>query len=95
MFKYKDYKQIYTDGSKEDSNGCAVISDNHCNIPDGSSIFTGEAKAVGLSLDFIRACDTNDTFNIFSDSLSLLKATNHTRSKNPHIQNRLEKCHNL
>ena len=36
--RYKNYQQIYTDGSKEDSKvGCAVISDNHSNmqrIPD-------------------------------------------------------------
>ena len=48
--RYKNYQQIYTDGSKEDSKvGCAVISDNHSNmqrIPDDSSIFTAEAKAV-------------------------------------------------
>ena len=45
--RYKNYQQIYTDGSKEDSKvGCAVISDNHSNmqrIPDDSSIFTAEA----------------------------------------------------
>ena len=50
--RYKKYQQIYTDGSKEDSKvGCAVISDNHSNmqrIPDDSSIFTAEAKAVDL-----------------------------------------------
>ena len=43
----------YTDGSKEDSKvGCAVISDNHSNmqrIPDDSSIFTAESKAVDLA----------------------------------------------
>ena len=42
--RYKNYQQIYTDGSKEDSKVCcAVISDNHSNmqrIPDDSSIFT-------------------------------------------------------
>ena len=42
--RYKNYQQIYTDGSKEDSKvGCAVISDNHRNmqrIPDHSLIFT-------------------------------------------------------
>ena len=47
--RYKNYQQIYTDGSKEDSKvGCAVISDNHSNmqrIPDDSSIFTAEAKS--------------------------------------------------
>ena len=40
----KNFQQIYTDGSMEDSKvGCAVISDNHSNmqrIPDDSSIFT-------------------------------------------------------
>ena len=55
---------IYTDGSKEDSKvGCAVISDNHGNmqrIPDDSSIFTAEAKAIDLALDFISTCDANN-----------------------------------
>ena len=64
-------------------------------IPDDSSIFTAEAKAVYLVLDFIRTCDTNNTFIIFSDSHSVLKAMNHTSSKNPQIQKLLEKCHEL
>ena len=55
--RYKNYQQIYTDGSKEDSKvGCAVVSDNHSNmqrIPDDSSIFIAEAKASDLALDFI------------------------------------------
>ena len=75
--KYKNYQQIYTDGSKEDLKvGCAVISGNRCNmqrIPDDSSIFTAEAKALDLALDFIRTCDANNKFIIFSDSLSVLK----------------------
>ena len=45
-----------------------------------------EAKAVDLALDFISTCDANNKFIIFSDSLSVLKATNHTSSKNPQIQ---------
>ena len=64
-------------------------------IPDDSSIFTAEAKAVYLALDFIRTCDTNNKFIIFSDSLSVMKAINHTSSKNPQIQKLLEKCHEL
>ena len=91
--RYKNYQQIYTDGSKEDSKvGCAVISDNHSNmqrIPDDSSIFTAEATAVDLALDFISTCDANNKFIIFSVSLSVLKAMNHTSSK------LLEKCHEL
>ena len=97
--RYKNYHQVYTDGSKEDSKvGCSVISDNHSNmqrIPDDSSIFTAEAKAVDLGLDFIRTCDTNNRFIIFSDSLSVLKAMNDTSSKNPQIQKLLEKRHKL
>ena len=53
---------------KEDSKvGCAVISDNHSNmqrIPDDSSIFTAEAKAVDLALDFISYCDASNKFII-------------------------------
>ena len=78
--------------------GCAVISDNHSymqRIPDDSSISTAEAKANDLSLDFISTCDANNKFIIFSDLLSVLKAMNHTSSKNPQIQNLLEKCHEL
>ena len=80
--RYNNYQQIHTDGSKEDSKvGCAVISDNHSNmqrIPDDSSIFTAEAKAIDLAIDFISTCDANNKFIIFSDSLSVLKAMNHT-----------------
>ena len=75
--RYKNYQQIYIDGSKEDSKvGCAVISDNHSymqRIPDDSSIFTAEAKAIDLALDFISTCDANNKFIIFSDTLSVLK----------------------
>ena len=90
--RYKNYQQIYTDV------GCAVISDNHSNmqrIPDDSSILTAEAKAIDLALDFITTCDANNKLIIFSDSLSVLKAMNHTSSKNPQIQKLLEKCHEL
>ena len=97
--RYKNYQQIYTDGSKEDSKvGCAVISENHSNmqrIPDDSSIFTAEAKAVDLALDFISTCDANNKCTVFSDSLSVLKAMNHTSSQNPQIQKLLEKYHEI
>ena len=64
-------------------------------IPDDSSTFTAEAKAVDLALDFISTCDANNRFIIFSDSPSLLRAMNHISSKNPQIQKLLEKCHEL
>ena len=51
---YSDYMPIYTDGSKDDMKvGCAVVSDDFTGtmrIPDGSSIFTAEAKAIGLEI---------------------------------------------
>ena len=82
--RYKNYQQVHTDGSNEDSKaGCAVISDNHSNvqrIPDDSSIFIVEAKAVDLALDFISTCDANNKFITFSDSLSVLKAMNFKES---------------
>ena len=92
---YTDYTPIYTDGSKDDMKvGCAVISDNYSGnmrIPDGSSIFTAEAKAIDLALDFIAECEISSNFIIFSDSLSVLKSLDHTSSKNPQIQKLLEK----
>ena len=60
-------------------------------IPDDSSIFTAEAKAVDLALDFIRTCVTNNKFIIFSESLTVSKAINYISSKNPQIQKLLEK----
>ena len=56
-------------------------------IPDDSSIFTAKVKAVDLALDRIRTCDTNNKLIIFSDSLSELKAMNHTSLKNPQFRN--------
>ena len=48
-----------------------------------------------LPSPYIILGDTNNTFIIFPDSLSVLKAMNHTSSKNPQIQKLLEKCHEL
>ena len=97
--RYKNYQQVYTNGSMDDSKvDCAVISDNHSimqRIPDGPLIFTIGAKAVDLALVFSRTGDTNNKFIIFSDSLPVLKSMKHTSSKNPHISKLLEKCHEL
>ena len=93
--RYTEYQHIYTDGSKDGEKvGCAFLYGNHFSslrIPDGSSVFTAEAKAIDLALDFIDSCFLHDKFLIFSDSLSMLKALNHTSSKNSQIQKLLEK----
>ena len=97
--RYKEYQHIYTDGSKDGEKvGCAFLYGNHFSslrIPDGSSVFTAEAKTINLALDFIDSCFLYDKFLIFSDSLSVLKALNHTASKNLQIQKLLEKHHKI
>ena len=55
-------------------------------IPDGTSVFTAEAKAIDLALDFIGNFTPSERFVIFSVLLSVLKALNHTFSKNSQIQ---------
>ena len=94
-----DYQHIYTDGSKDKERvGCAVLRENDhqtMRIPDGSSVFTAEAKAIDLALDLVDNCNSHDKFIIFSDSFSVLQALNHTSSKNPQIQNILQKHHTI
>ena len=71
-----------------------VVSDNFSEsmrIPDGSSIFTAEAKAIDLALNCIADCEISNNFTIFSISLSVLKSLDHTSSKNSQIQKLLEK----
>ena len=41
-------------------------------------------------LDFFRSCKTSNTLIVFYDLLLVLKAMNHTRSKNPQIKKLLE-----
>ena len=62
-------------------------------IPDGSSVFTAEAKAIDLALDVVNTCTYTDKFVIFSDSLSVLQALKHTSSKNSQIQHLLMRFH--
>ena len=94
LLNYADYQHIYTDGSKDKEKvGCAVLRENDhqtMRIPDGSSIFTAEAKAIDLALDLVDNCNSHDKFIVFSDSFSVLQALNHTSSKNPQIQNILQ-----
>ena len=48
--------------------GVLLLSGNHCNsfrIPDGSSVFTTEAKAIDLALDFITAVSFLINFQYF------------------------------
>ena len=64
-------------------------------IPDGSSVFTAEAKVIDLALDFVKICAYTDKFVIFSNSLSVLQALKHTYSKYSQIQHLLLKHHEI
>ena len=96
---YSDHEHIYTDGSKDaEKVGCAAAKYDGCKtmrIPDGSSVFTAEAKAIDLALDFANNCTYTDKFVIFSDFLSVLQGLKHTSSKNSQIQHLLLKHHEI
>ena len=78
--------------------GCAVVSDSYSEnmrIPDGSSIFTAEAKAIDLALDFIADCEIfNNFYNIFRFPFRF-EVSRPYIIKNPQIQKLLEKQHDL
>ena len=97
--RLSDYLHIYTDGSNvEDKVSWAYILGSHhekIRLPDGSSIFTAESQAIDMALDYVMNNSLENKFVIFSDSLSVLKSLNHTSSKNPKIQNVIEKHHEL
>ena len=75
-------QHIYTDGSKVEEKVGYVTGSHHekIRLPDGSSIFTAESKAIDMDLDYIMK-SLDDKFVIFSYFLSVLKSLNHTSSK--------------
>ena len=83
---YKHYLSIYTDGSKQDEKvACSVISPNFTDsirLPDNSSIFTAEAKAIDIALYHIRD-QSEKQFIIYSDSLSVLKSLKDLHHRKP------------
>ena len=86
---YKHQISIYTDGSKQDEKvACAVISPNFMDsirLPDNSSIFTAEAKAIDIAPYHIRD-QPEKQFIIYSDSLSVLRSLKNLDHRNPLIQ---------
>jgi ribonuclease HI len=96
---YAGFVQIYTDGSKEGNSVAAAMIYRHnsvvtARLPDHSSIFSAEAHAILLALDFIDRLDSCK-FVVFSDSLSCLQAMHNVKWASPLIRHILEKCHLL
>ena len=93
---YKHYMSIYTGGSKQDEKvACAVISLNFTDsirLPDNSSIYTTEAKAIDIAPYHIRD-QPEKQFIIYSDSLSVLQSLKNLDHRNPLVQQILGKCH--
>ena len=89
---------IYTDGSKDGIKvGCASVSDLHTSklrLPDNSSIFSAESKAIDLALNFI-STHSGNKYIIFSDSLSVLQSLKNKKLSNPLTQNLLLKLDRL
>jgi len=75
--QFPEHIGIYTDGSKDGvSVTAAAIVNNQsltCRLPDNSSIFSAEAKAILIALEAIQRFKPKP-YIIFSDSLSCLQA---------------------
>ena len=96
--KYNDYRDIYTDGSKDDNKVAAAAVTKDLNIQvrlsNCASIFTAELRAILHALDIVSSYD-DMSFIIFSDSLSCLYALQGNNFDNPDVLKILERCHEL
>ncbi|HIP82064.1 MAG TPA: reverse transcriptase-like protein, partial [Desulfocapsa sulfexigens] len=91
--KFPDHRHFYTDGSKDGGSvAAAAVSSGTLStsrLPDDSSIFTAEAKAILLALRHIGKAQYK-SFIIFSDSLSCLQAIQGCKTDHPIIKKVLE-----
>ncbi|KAG1665082.1 RNA-directed DNA polymerase from mobile element jockey [Nymphon striatum] len=95
---YHGYHHIYTDGSRQnDEVAAAAIStlkSLSSRLPDKSSIFSAESKALLLALDIVEN-STYGRYIILSDSLSCLMALDNMKYSHPTICDILVKLHIL
>ena len=74
---YKDFSQLYTDGSKMGNEVAAAVVHGNVTkttrLPNKASIFRAELHAISLALSLIRRSKEKN-FIIFSDSMSSLEA---------------------
>jgi len=95
---YPHHTAIYTDGSKAGTRvGAAAVIPPHTllqRLPDRSSIFTAELRAIQMALSHIITYPPKD-YIIYSDSLSVLKALTTPNTNNPLIMDTLIQLHNI
>jgi kelch-like protein 2/3 len=88
LINFEGYQRIYTDGSKADTAvASAAISGARLSIkrlPDSSSIFSAEARAILLALNIVDM-SANKRFLILSDSLSCLQSIENRKLNHPLI----------
>ena len=96
--QYYTYQEIYTDGSKDGEKvTSAAILDGELyqfRLPNNSSIFSAELKAIDLALNHIEQ-DAYWRYIIYTDSLSVMQALEGEKTDNPLIVSLLEKLSRL
>ena len=96
--KYYTHEEIYTDGSKDGKKvASAAILDGELyqfRLPNNSSVFSAEIKAIDLALNHIEQ-DAYWRYVIYTDSLSAMKALEGEKTDNPLVVNLLEKLSRL
>ena len=96
--QYYTHEEIFTDGSKDGEKvASAAILDGELNqfrLPNNSSIFSAELKAIDFALNHIEQ-DAYWRYIIFTDSLSAMQTLEGEKADNPLIVNLLEKLSRL
>ena len=96
--QYYTHEEIYTDGSKDGEKvASAAILDGELyqfRLPNNSSIFSAELKAIDLALNHIEQ-DAYWRYIIYTDSLSVMQALEGEKTDNPLVVTLLEKLSKL
>ena len=96
--QYYTHEEMYTDGSKDGEKvASAAILDGESyqfRLPNNSSIFSAELKAIDLALNHIEQ-DAYWRYIIFTDSLSAMQALEGEKTDNPLVVIFLEKLSRL
>lgn len=87
--RHRNYRQIFTDGSKDEGFvGCGIVDGQEriaIRLPEEYSIFSAEAFAILKALERLPDGEREDTV-IFTDSASVMEAVEGGQSKHPWVQ---------
>jgi ribonuclease HI len=87
--KYKDYNEIYTDGSKKGKRvGCAVIKKGRnpvrCRLPDYSTVYSAELFAIKVAIQYTFISSIKKHV-IFTDSEAAVKTFQNLNCVHPYV----------